>query len=355
MKKIGLIIILLILIIASLLMGIHFYKQSIYDSLQIVFKNNIQIEYGDEVDFKDYIDSYEGEIKDISTIDTMKIGYQEVRVTLIKKDVERVFEKKVMIVDTQRPIIEFKKDQIVIGYGQEYDPNENIERVYDVIDGELDYQIDSSLDSYKPNTYYIKVSCHDINGNKTTKEFSVQVKEEVKVIQPSNSIKATYINGILLVNKKYALPSTFGNGVDPTAYEALKKLQAAAKKEGYSLDLVSGFRSYETQKSTYQYWCDVYGEEYAQKISAKAGHSEHQSGLAFDVGSLKSSFGDTAAGKWLASHCAEFGFILRYPKDKTDITGYYYEPWHIRYVGVEHSIPIMEKGLTLEEYLGVVS
>lgn len=89
-------------------------------------------------------------------------------------------------------------------------------------------------------------------------------------------------------------------------------------------------------------------------IAARAGHSEHQTGLAFDVGSGLESFGNTAAGKWLETNCHKYGFIIRYPKYKELITGYNYEPWHIRYVGIEVATEIMENNLTLEEFLGVV-
>ena len=95
------------------------------------------------------------------------------------------------------------------------------------------------------------------------------------------------------------------------------------------------------------------GEEKAGTYSAKPGHSEHQTGLAFDVGLVDSSFADTESSKWLEQNCHLYGFIIRYPKGKTDITGYIYEPWHVRYLGVSIATKVKESGLTLEEYLGV--
>ena len=91
----------------------------------------------------------------------------------------------------------------------------------------------------------------------------------------------------------------------------------------------------------------------ADRYSARPGHSEHQSGLAMDVGAIDNNYGQTPAGQWLNAHCAEYGFILRYPQGKESITGYMYEPWHIRYVGSAAAEAIMANGLTLEEYLGV--
>ncbi|MBR4319473.1 MAG: M15 family metallopeptidase, partial [Oscillospiraceae bacterium] len=92
----------------------------------------------------------------------------------------------------------------------------------------------------------------------------------------------------------------------------------------------------------------------ANKISAKPGHSEHQTGYTVDCNSINPSFIETPEGQWLDQHCHEYGFIIRYPEGKEAITGYEYECWHIRYVGVEMATEIYEQGLTLEEYLDVL-
>lgn len=181
----------------------------------------------------------------------------------------------------------------------------------------------------------------------------------------SKEIRLTKINGayyaeyqgynILVANKSYPLSSSFNPGglTSETEY-AFNQLKAAAKKAGYGIYLKSGFRSYGTQKSVYQKWVGVYGQAGADRISARAGHSEHQTGLAIDVNTLDESFGTTPEGKWLAAHAHEFGFIIRYPKGKESITGYSYEPWHIRYIGPLAS-QIYQSGKTLEEFLGIDS
>jgi len=141
------------------------------------------------------------------------------------------------------------------------------------------------------------------------------------------------------------------------AADALKEMFEAAKEEGIILHARSGYRSYRTQEQLFKNNVAKHGEEAANKFSARAGQSEHQTGLAMDITSksvnlkLTESFEDTKEGKWAAENAHRFGFILRYPKDKTHITGYIYEPWHFRYVGVEHATKIYELGLTLEEYL----
>lgn len=140
------------------------------------------------------------------------------------------------------------------------------------------------------------------------------------------------------------------------AAEALEKLFAAADSEGIELRAVSGYRSYERQKSVYENHVATKGEAEAARISAVPGTSEHQTGLTIDVSSpsvgnaLEQSFGQTKEGIWLADNAPKYGFIIRYPEGQEKITGYVYEPWHIRYVGEDLAPDIAESGLTLEEY-----
>lgn len=141
------------------------------------------------------------------------------------------------------------------------------------------------------------------------------------------------------------------------AAAALEELFAAAEAEGYYLYAVSGFRSYQLQESVYNRHVSTKGREYADKISARPGHSEHQTGLAMDISCQKvgfdlvERFAETEEGKWVAENAHLYGFIIRYPKGAEDITGYNYEPWHLRYVGKEAARYIYENGLVLEEYL----
>ena len=125
--------------------------------------------------------------------------------------------------------------------------------------------------------------------------------------------------------------------------------------------ILSGYRSYDVQANLFANYAAMHGEAQANTFSARAGQSEHQTGLAFDVGdayhsgyNLQTSIDQFPGVQWMMKHCAEYGFILRYPEGKQNITGYQYEPWHFRYVGVEAAKDIMASGLTLEEYLGDV-
>ncbi|MCQ2434216.1 MAG: D-alanyl-D-alanine carboxypeptidase family protein [Oscillospiraceae bacterium] len=164
-----------------------------------------------------------------------------------------------------------------------------------------------------------------------------------------------YIQGILVANKTYGLPENYNPGVDPAAQAAFDKMQAAAKNDGYSLSICSGFRSFETQKNLYNNYVARDGKEKADTYSARPGHSEHQTGLAFDINKASDSFTDTPEAKWLAENCWKYGFIIRYPKGKESITGYKYESWHIRYLGEDVAKKVYDSGKTLEEYLNITS
>lgn len=165
----------------------------------------------------------------------------------------------------------------------------------------------------------------------------------------------TYIDGILVVNKSYGLPPTYNPGNDKEALAEFDKMKADAAKEGLNIYISSGFRSYDHQVRTYSRYVYYDGQEMADTYSARPGYSDHQTGLAFDLNSVDDSFGLTKEAVWVEEHCHEYGFIIRYPKGKEDITGYQWEPWHLRYLGIEKATAVYESGLSLEEYLGIDS
>lgn len=147
----------------------------------------------------------------------------------------------------------------------------------------------------------------------------------------------------------------------PEAAGALEELFAGAAQEGITLYATSGYRSYSTQKAIFERKLDRMSEKAANASVAKPGYSEHQTGLAMDVEGqttlgtgLTEAFGTSPEGIWLAAHCHEYGFIIRYPEEKTKITGYIYEPWHIRYVGKEAAAEIKALDVTFEEYILMV-
>lgn len=143
------------------------------------------------------------------------------------------------------------------------------------------------------------------------------------------------------------------------AASAIEKLVSTAGNNGVKLMLVSGYRSYSTQQLVYSGYVSSQGKDYADATSAQPGHSEHQTGLAADLGAtsrrcqLDICFGDTAEGKWLAANAYKYGFIIRYQKDRSSLTGYAYEPWHIRYIGIDLAAEINKTGQTLEQFFGL--
>ncbi len=184
---------------------------------------------------------------------------------------------------------------------------------------------------------------------------SVTVKEDEE-----NKVKnVTYIDGILVVNKTYGVPKNYnqGGGLTKETQQAFEKMKNDAKKDGINLTIASGYRSYDYQKQLYEKYRarPNQSQEYVETYSARPGYSEHQTGLAIDVCMASQAFLGTPEQKWLEANCVKYGFVIRYPQGKEDKTGFMYEPWHIRYLGVETAKKLDESGLCLEEYLGITS
>lgn len=202
---------------------------------------------------------------------------------------------------------------------------------------------------------------------------------------PPTTTKAQYTDGhyiqprggewsLILVNDWNAMPEEYESTVTLVDYRGNHQFDSrmveqldAMMRAGSSLGLwpVSAYRPYSLQKKLYnqevnEWKAAGYSQEEAEIKAAtvvkRPGTSEHNTGLALDLlgsgyATLTEGFADTQAYAWLQEHCADYGFILRFPKGKEDITGVIYEPWHYRYVGVEHAKEIMSRGLCLEEYL----
>lgn len=183
----------------------------------------------------------------------------------------------------------------------------------------------------------------------------------------------TYIDGYLIANKTYALPESYyptntkadarnrdntcNDCINIKVYNAFKAMQADAQSLGLSIKITSGYRPYETQEYLYNRYKNRDGKEAADTYSARAGHSEHQSGLCFDLNSITDAFANTSEGKWVNENAYKYGFIIRYPKGKSDETGYKYESWHLRYVGEDLAKTLYNNGdwITMESYFGITS
>lgn len=167
-----------------------------------------------------------------------------------------------------------------------------------------------------------------------------------------------YEGNTLIVNKSYSLPASYDpGGLEATTQTWFNKLVQGAAKDNINIYNSSGYRSYSYQQQIYNNYTSIYGTNTADTFSARPGHSEHQTGMAIDCNIISDEFIGTPEAKWLAEHCHEYGFIIRYPQGKQNITGYKYEPWHIRYVGTEISYRIhnLGEGATLEELFNINS
>ena len=195
---------------------------------------------------------------------------------------------------------------------------------------------------------------------KTSKGFTIE-----------NRNGATYIDGYLIANKTYALPSTFipenpevpvtearsNKSLDKDLMAAFRKMQSDATAKGLNIYIASGYRSYDYQVGLYNRYVANDGKAAADTYSSRPGNSEHQTGLCFDLNSIEDSFQYTSEGKWVNDNCYKYGFCIRFPKGKDAYTGYQYESWHLRYVGTELAEKLYNNGdwISLEEYFGITS
>lgn len=171
-----------------------------------------------------------------------------------------------------------------------------------------------------------------------------------------------------LVNRQHAVSQNYvpqtrkvnGPGMSqtmrPDAAAALEEMFAAAKEDGVNLSIVSGYRSYSKQATIYSRKKATYGQAEADRVSALPGTSEHQLGLAMDLAKkgssqLNKAFGKTEEGQWVSAHAHEFGFIVRYLEGYEEVTGYMYEPWHVRYVGKALAKELYESGKPMETFM----
>ena len=171
------------------------------------------------------------------------------------------------------------------------------------------------------------------------------------LVNKLNRLQSNYVpHDLEQISLNYATNNKF---LRKEAKENFEKLSSDAKKIGYSIIAVSAYRDYDYQENLFNNYVKEKGENYALKCSAKAGHSEHQTGLSVDVMGSNNDYDQFEKSKefdWMKNNSYKYGFILRYPKGKEYITGFKYEPWHYRYVGKDVAKIIHENNITLEEY-----
>ena len=171
------------------------------------------------------------------------------------------------------------------------------------------------------------------------------------IVNKNHKLDENYIpNDLEQINLEFSCKDKYLRKIAKIYFEKMAK---DAKKEGFNIIAVSTYRSYKYQEKLYKNYVKEKGLHYADMASARPGHSEHQTGLAIDIADLSldyDNFENTKEFNWVKHNAHKYGFILRYPKSKFHITGFKYEPWHYRYVGVEVATYIYENNITLEEY-----
>lgn len=270
---------------------------------------------------------------------------------------------------------DYKSDYLdrYISYIQNIQSDYSIDDVVYLVNNDITYEYSQKLVSIVRSKYflksrlerYMKYDSDDINTIITNVNSNLDYDFYTN-IQKSDTSKGN----LIIVNKYYQLDNDYyygelvtmdkaydnksGSKLNKEAYAAFQKLVDAGEKEGYHIRNNSAYRSYSTQSGLYNNYKNSNGLTWADKWSARPGHSEHQTGLALDVGVKNEyslgKFESSPDFTWMKDHAHLYGFILRYPKGKEYITGYGYEPWHYRYVGVDVATYIYENNITYEEY-----
>lgn len=372
-KKNKLALISLIFIILVLGIFILINNKDIFE-----YKSKITIEVGDNIpmieDFLYNDENIEGEIiwENLETTDGKAYNLGTYTGKFKYKKEEKIVT--LVVEDTTSPIITGTKDIEMLAYESEPNLLEGI-NVSDNSNETIGVTVKGDYDTEKVGEYSLYYLAVDSSGNEASQKFKLIVKEneniKISKTNKGNTLKnyygITYIDDVIVVNKTYNLPSNFApnNLVTINGYikvvdyvsDAFNELKSDSTSLGLNIYASSGYRSYGDQNYIYNNYVKLDGQENADTYSARAGYSEHQTGLAIDVNTVDSSFDNTAESNWLKDNCYRYGFIIRYPKGKDSITGYIYEPWHIRYVGKDLAAKLYNNGdwITIEEYFGIDS
>lgn len=368
------IIIISIVISIFLILGISGYLFYNSRKLKVNLVSDRIVNINDEVYNTDYIKSVKNGtiVSDKQLVDTSIVGKKKI-VLKIKNYFNKIekYTYDVDIVDREEPSIDYS-DRLSTTEGIEIDLLDGV-KASDNSNEEIDVTVEGEYDFNNVGEYELYYVAKDSSGNTTKEKFILEVIKKKEVAQnisvdrtftTSKGFKGytkngiTYIDGVLIVNKTYSIPSTYFPGdITSETRSNMNRMFADASSIGLNIYLSSGFRSYNTQKIIYNNYVSRDGKEMADTYSARPGHSEHQTGLAFDVNQINDTFIGTPEANWLSDNAWKYGFILRYPKGKTNETGYKYESWHFRYVGLELAKKLYNDGdwITLENYFGITS
>lgn len=392
MKKIIITIIIILLILVG---AVFFFEKEIkllkigYSFNEIIIiKNNIKsknLTIFDDIYLK-HIDELlenknfkeENLSKYISYYKDNKKAPYDIIILLINNNIEITYDNNIKEIINHN---DYKKENLK-RYLEYYKKNNNVtvESVISLVNKDIDkvtMVYSSDIDKFVSQEYFKSsnliryTNYKSKNSNLSYKDIITNVNSNLDYPYYTNTQKVDHSKGnLILVNKYYKLENNYvpsnlvtintkygyAQQLKKEAYDAFVKMADAASKEGLYLYIRSPYRSYSVQSGLYQSYVNNNGKAEADTYSARAGFSEHQTGLAIDVMAKASAnsnlgvFESTREFTWIKEHCYEYGYILRYPKGKEYITGYIYEPWHYRYVGVEVAQKIKELNITYEEY-----
>ena len=305
-----------IILVLTIIIFIYFYA----------FKNKPNVENlsnGREVTKEDYI--YKDNLLDL--------GYN---INEIK-----VIEKKISNINTKKFLLSKKYNNLTKFISSPYFNINNIERYDNYYKNNTSYSIDDVV-------IYVEIGLDN--------EFYTNIKEidnyldVTALVNKYNKLPDNIVfDDLITLDKRYSNDGT--KQLRSEAYDAVIDMIEAAKRENINLLVISAYRTSARQNSLFNNSVNKNGMEHALLYSAKSGHSEHQLGLAVDFNTTQESFEKTKEFEWLKNNAYKYGFILRYPKGKEFITGYGYEPWHYRYVGIDISTKIFKENITYEEYI----
>ena len=358
-----------IILFLAFLVFLFIYFNFFGTASRVKLKDSLNAEINSKAMASDYIENIDGgKLKKDIQIDTSKLGKKKCKLVLIIEGEEKNYDFEVKVVDTKAPTINMEGEvNVLLGNTSKI---EDMAKVSDN-SGKFKTQLKGNYDAKKAGSYKLRLIATDNSGNKAEKEIKVNVidmdqTEGDMSFVTGKGFKLTRVDGltsidsILIVNNSFSLPESYGIGaIQKDAYAEFNNLLTDARADGVHFSLLSGYRSYRTQKEIYDDYVSKHGKEAADKAVSRPGYSEHQTGLAIDFGSaqegclLEECYKDTKAGRWLAEHAPEYGYILRFPQQQQGITGYIFEPWHYRYLGVELAKEYTASGAgTLEEFFG---
>ena len=369
--KFGLAILVVVILVAFGYYGYNYYMESKDNSkVKVALNNNLQAEINEERVLSSFVKEVNNGvlINRDEVVDTSKLGKMKVILRLKANDGEEETKTiEIEIIDTTKPTIE-AKESVTSYIGDKVDLLSGVV-VSDNSKEEITARLVGDYDINQIGEYQLKYEASDSSGNKSEYDFILNV-----VADPNNRTfttskgytgkvidGVTYIDGVLIANKSYGLPSSYGNGLTWETQNAFDEMTDAFNHEKQDPDrwlwISSGYRSYWDQSAIYNNYVSWDGQANADTYSARPGYSEQQTGLAFDLNTIDDSFTYTEEGQWVHDNCYRFGLILRYPLGKESITGYIHESWHMRYVGVDLATKLYNDGdwITLEEYYGIDS